>query len=238
MLRQSVPRGDDRGVLRRSRLGGLVPGRRAPEHRLRQHETGCGQDPGRRSKEAYGRLVRHSRRLIFQLSGGVGSSTVVRGSVGSYRAVITGTKLREGITTILPRGRVLEGVGLSSMRFHPTGRGTRTMKTNKKGALRLQTHLLSDRPAIDWPCRTLTMMLPSRFGLPFEPEDSQFGKSRLRRYIWIDTFANMDIVWTYSLNILGWYIRGSGVTLRCEHPRNGCIDTSNRNSYHFQNHHA
>ena len=54
---------------------------------------------------------------------GVGSSTVVRGSVGSYRPVIAGAKLREGITTILPRGRALQGVGLSSMRFHPTGRG-------------------------------------------------------------------------------------------------------------------
>ena len=54
------------------------------------------------------------------------------------------------------------------------------------------------------------MMLPSRFGLPFEPEDSQYGKSRLTRYIWIDTFTNMDIAWIYSLNILGWYIRGSG----------------------------
>ena len=35
---------------------------------------------------------------------GVGSSTVVRGSVGSYRPVIAGAKLREGKTTILPRG--------------------------------------------------------------------------------------------------------------------------------------
>ncbi len=51
----------------------------------------------------------------------VGSSTVIRWSVGSYRPVITGTKLREGITTILPRGRVFQGVGLSSMRFHPIG---------------------------------------------------------------------------------------------------------------------
>ena len=32
-------------------------------------------------------------------------------------------KLREGITTILPRGRALQGVGLSSMRFHPIGGG-------------------------------------------------------------------------------------------------------------------
>ena len=35
---------------------------------------------------------------------GVGSSTVVPGSVGSYRPVIAGAKLREGTTTILPRG--------------------------------------------------------------------------------------------------------------------------------------
>ena len=34
----------------------------------------------------------------------VGSSTVVPGSVGSYRPVIAGAKLREGTTTILPRG--------------------------------------------------------------------------------------------------------------------------------------
>ena len=54
---------------------------------------------------------------------GVGSSMVVPGSVGSYRPVIAGAKLREGATTILPRGRALQGVGLSSMRFHPTGGG-------------------------------------------------------------------------------------------------------------------
>ena len=57
MLRQGLPRRDDRGVLRRSRLGLLVPGWRAPEHRLRQHETGRGQDPGRRLEEAYPRLL-------------------------------------------------------------------------------------------------------------------------------------------------------------------------------------
>ena len=54
---------------------------------------------------------------------GVGSSMVVPGSVGSYLPVIAGAKLREGATTILPRGRALQGVGLSSMRFHPTGGG-------------------------------------------------------------------------------------------------------------------
>ena len=54
---------------------------------------------------------------------GVDSSTVVPRSVGSYRPVIAGAKLREGTTTILPRGRALQGVGLSSMRFHPIGGG-------------------------------------------------------------------------------------------------------------------
>ena len=55
---------------------------------------------------------------------GVASSMVVSGSAGSYRPVIAGAKLREGITTILPRGRALQGVGLSSVRFYPIGRGT------------------------------------------------------------------------------------------------------------------
>ena len=85
---------------------------------------------------------------------GVGSSKVVRGSVGSYRPVIAGTKLREGITTILPRGRALQGVGLSSMRFHPIGGGPKTTKMDKKHGSRRETHPLLDRPEIDWPCRT------------------------------------------------------------------------------------
>ena len=35
---KAYPGRDDRGVLRRSRLGVLVPGRRAAEHLVRQHE--------------------------------------------------------------------------------------------------------------------------------------------------------------------------------------------------------
>ena len=84
---------------------------------------------------------------------GVGSSTVVRGSVGSYRPVIAGAKLREGTTTILPRGRALQGVGLSSMRFHPIGGGPKTTKMDKKHGSRQESHPLLDRPEIDWPCR-------------------------------------------------------------------------------------
>ena len=50
---KAYPAETTRGVLRRSRLCVLVPGRGAPEHRLRQHETGGGQDPGRRPAPAY-----------------------------------------------------------------------------------------------------------------------------------------------------------------------------------------
>ena len=39
--------------LRRSRLGVVVPGRRATEHSVRQHDLGGGQDPGRRPAPAY-----------------------------------------------------------------------------------------------------------------------------------------------------------------------------------------
>ena len=63
-------------------------------------------------------------------------------------------KLREGTTTILPRGRALQGVGLSSMRFHPIGEGPKTMKTDKKHGSRQESHPLLDRPEIDWPRRT------------------------------------------------------------------------------------
>ncbi len=85
---------------------------------------------------------------------GVGSSKVVPGSVGSYRPVIAGAKLREGTSTILPRGRALQGVGLSSMRFHPTGGGPKTTKMDKKHGSRQESHPLLDRPEIDWLCRT------------------------------------------------------------------------------------
>ena len=85
---------------------------------------------------------------------GVGSSTVVPGSVGSYRPVIAGAKLRKGTTTILPRGRALQGVDLSSMRFHPIGEGPRTTKTVKKHGSRQESYPLLDRPETEWPCRT------------------------------------------------------------------------------------
>ena len=74
-----------------------------------------------------GRLVRQRLTPAIDLSvvRGVGTPrAVVPGSVGSYPPVIAGAKLREGYNhDLAKRGRALPGVALSSMRFHPTGRG-------------------------------------------------------------------------------------------------------------------
>ena len=71
---------------------------------------------------------------------GVDSSTVVPRSVGPYRTVITGAKLRERTATTMPRGRPLERVGLSSMRFHPIAGDPKTTKTDKKHGSRQESH--------------------------------------------------------------------------------------------------
>ena len=101
-----------------------------------------------------GRLVRHSRRLIPVVRG-VASSMVVSGSAGSYQPVIAGAKLREGITTILPRGRERsrESACLQCA-FTPLAGDLAMTKTDKKHGSRQESHPLSDRPEIDWPCRT------------------------------------------------------------------------------------
>ena len=63
---------------------------------------------------------------------GVDSSTVVPRSVGSYRPVIAGAKLREGTTTILPRGgeRSRESACLQCA-FTPLAGDPKTTKTDK-----------------------------------------------------------------------------------------------------------
>ena len=109
-----------------------------------------------------GRLVRHSRRLIFQLAEVSIPRRLFEGVLayrpviaGANRPVIAGAKLTEGTTTILPReGERSRELACLQYAFTPLAGATKTMKTDKRGALRLQTHLLSDRPAIDWPCRT------------------------------------------------------------------------------------
>ena len=52
-----------------------------------------------------------------------GPACASRSRVRSCAPVIAGAKLRESTTTIMPRGRALQGVGLSSMRLHPIGGG-------------------------------------------------------------------------------------------------------------------
>ena len=53
----------------------------------------------------------------------VGSSTSAQGDAGLDRPVIASVKLKEGTTTILPRGGAHQGVVLSPMRFQPAGGG-------------------------------------------------------------------------------------------------------------------
>ena len=86
---------------------------------------------------------------------GVASSTVVPGSAGSYRPVIAGAKLREGITTILPRGgeRSRESACLQCA-FTPLAGARRRQKRTRSMVHRRESHPLSDRPEIAWPCRT------------------------------------------------------------------------------------
>ena len=81
-----------------------------------------------------GRLVRHSRRLIFQLSEVSVPRRLFQGVLDRIGRLSPAPKLREGTTTIFPRGRTLQGVGLSSMRFHPTGGGPKTTKMARQQA--------------------------------------------------------------------------------------------------------
>ena len=66
------------------------------------------------------------------------------------------------------------------MRLRPIGRCPKTKKADKNHGSRQESHPLSDRPTIDWPCRPDYDATIS-FGLPFEPEDSQYGKYRLKQ---------------------------------------------------------
>ena len=110
---------------------------------------------------------------------GVGSSTVVRGSVGSYRPVIAGAKLREGTTTILPRGRARsrESACLQCA-FTPLAGARRRQRRTRN-----MVHGKNRIPY--WIDRRLTGLAGSHddatisLGLPIEPEDSQYGKYRI-----------------------------------------------------------
>ena len=102
-----------------------------------------------------GRLVRHSRRLIFQLSEVSVPRRLFQLECWIESAGYRWRQAEGGYNhDLAKRGRALQGVALSSMRFHHTGRDTKTTKTDKKHGSRQESHPLSDRPAIDWPCRT------------------------------------------------------------------------------------
>ncbi len=107
---------------------------------------------------------------------GIGSSTVVPGSVGSNRPVIAGAKLREGTTTILPREgeRSRESACLQCASTPLAGARRRQRRTRS---------MVDGKNRIPcWIDRRLTGLAGLEsdatisFGLPFEPEDSQYGK--------------------------------------------------------------
>ena len=58
LLREGLPGRDHRGIHGRPRLGLRFPGRSAPEHSLRQHQAGGGEDTGGRPAQAHPRLHR------------------------------------------------------------------------------------------------------------------------------------------------------------------------------------
>ena len=108
---------------------------------------------------------------------GVGSSKAVPRSVGSYRPVIAGAKLREGTTTILPRGgeRSRESACLQCA-FTPLAgarrrqRRTRSMVHGKKRISYWIDRRLTGLAGPDYDATV-------SFGLPLEPEDSQYGNT-------------------------------------------------------------
>ena len=60
---KAYPAETTEALLRRTRVGVLVPGRSPPEHPVRQHEARRGQDTGRRSAPAHPRVHRASVAL-------------------------------------------------------------------------------------------------------------------------------------------------------------------------------
>ena len=110
---------------------------------------------------------------------GVGSSTVVPGSVGSYRPVIAGPKLRENATTILSRGgeRSRESA-CPQYAFTPLAGARRRQRRTRNmvhGKNRIPYRIDRRLSGLAGPDYDATIS----FGLPLEPEDSQYGKSRM-----------------------------------------------------------
>ena len=100
-----------------------------------------------------GRLVRHSRRLIFQLA----EVSVPRQLFEGVLIVSAGYRRRQaegGYNHDLAKRESAPWSRLVFSALPPQWRGPKTMKTDKKHGSRRESHPLSDRPEIDWPCRT------------------------------------------------------------------------------------
>ena len=131
-----------------------------------------------------------ARRMVAKVEWHRGAAVL---SGGLHRHEHDGWPRRSGAIlqlSRLPRRRALQGVGLSSTRFHPIGGGTsrrqRRTRSMVHGRNRIPYRIdlrLSGLAGTDYNATT-------SFGLPFEPEDSQYGKSWSRAGpVSLDTLA-------------------------------------------------
>ena len=120
-----------------------------------------------------GGRVRHSRRLIFQLSE---VSVPRRLFEGVSHGRLSRRQLRDTPRSC-QEGESAPGSRLVFNALSPHWRGPEDDEDGQVDGSRQESHPLSDTPEIDWPCRTRYHAIIS-FGLPIEPEDSQYGKSR------------------------------------------------------------
>ena len=80
-----------------------------------------------------GRLVRHSRWLIFQLSEMSVPRRLFQGVVDRIGRLSPAQAEGGYNHDLAKRGRALQGVAMSSMRFHPTGRGHEDDEDGQEG---------------------------------------------------------------------------------------------------------
>ena len=125
--------------------------------------------------------MRHSRRLIFQLSEVSVPRRLFEGvldRIGGYRRA----KLREGITTILPRGRAFQGVRLVFNALSPLAGDRRRQ--------RWTSSMVHGKKRIPyWIDRRLTgladpnIMPSSRLGCPLSLKTPNYGKCQIKEEI-------------------------------------------------------
>ena len=88
VLHQGLPWGDHRGLPGRPCVGHRLPGRGAPEHSVRQHQAGGGQDPGRRAGgNAPGPSPSFSPTTCSTTGSGVPARATTRGRWRAWSAI-------------------------------------------------------------------------------------------------------------------------------------------------------